>query len=218
MNRLFATLLSTLLVGVVPQHTLAETATRAAERAPERASDEDENAADRADELQLGSRRTAGRLLHRTPWRRWRRAASEAKAHRKLLWPVQGGRFVRGPGKVRRKRLRHIPHRGVDIAAAEGTSIQAANGGLVAYADDTIRGYGNFVMLVHGDGSVTAYAHCRVLYVEPGELVERGQIIAEVGNTGISRGPHLHFEYIVRGKARNPMRRFVGRHRPVPSA
>lgn len=178
-----------------------------------RAHIDNESSTERARRLGLGSRRTAGRLLHRLPRTRWKRAAPKLGGRRTLLWPVAGGKFVRGPGFVRKHR-KDLAHRGVDIAAPIGTPIQAANAGLVAYANDTVRGYGNFLMLVHADGSVTAYAHCEELFVEEGELVDRGQVVAEVGNTGISRGPHLHFEYIVRGKVRNPMKRFVGRRRP----
>jgi hypothetical protein len=61
-------------------------------------------------------------------------------------------------------------------------------------------------MLIHADGSVTSYAHCRALYVFAGQQVTRGQVVGEVGTTGLAHGPHLHFEVRRDGRVRNPMR------------
>jgi murein DD-endopeptidase MepM/ murein hydrolase activator NlpD len=126
-----------------------------------------------------------------------------------LLWPVEGGRLWRGFGNVRKGKRKKLPHDGIDIGAPDGTPIRAANDALVIYADNGIRGFGNLMVLAHADGTVTFYAHCTALYFFPGQVVERGQVIAEVGHTGIARGPHLHFEYRVRGRARDPHKKLV---------
>ncbi|PZU98374.1 MAG: metalloendopeptidase [Pseudanabaena sp.] len=85
-------------------------------------------------------------------------------------------------------------HKGVDFAAPTGTPIFASADGVVTEAGWTDGGYGNIVELRHEDGSVTLYAHTNRVYVSKGQVVSRGQAIAEVGSTGRSTGPHLHFE------------------------
>ncbi len=85
-------------------------------------------------------------------------------------------------------------HKGVDFAAPTGTPIFAAADGVVTDAGWTDGGYGNIVELRHDDGSVTLYAHANSVYVSKGQIVRRGTAIAEVGTTGRSTGPHLHFE------------------------
>jgi len=95
--------------------------------------------------------------------------------------------------------------RNVDIGAEEGTPIVAARGGLVVYSDNGMTGYGNVVMLLHEDDSSTFYAHCAKTNVFAGQIVERGQNIAEVGSTGFAERPHLHWEYRIRGWARDPV-------------
>lgn len=84
-------------------------------------------------------------------------------------------------------------HNGVDIGADAGTEICAADGGEVTYAGN-MSGYGKYIVIDHHNGYETAYAHCSDLLVEVGENVSRGQIIAHMGSTGNSSGPHLHFE------------------------
>ena len=97
-------------------------------------------------------------------------------------------------------------HKGVDFAAPTGTPIFASADGVVTDAGWTDGGYGNIVELRHSDGSVTLYAHTNKVYVSKGQLVNRGQAIAEVGTTGRSTGPHLHFEVQPDGKtAVDPM-------------
>lgn len=134
----------------------------------------------------------------------WAAHAPTENASTDLLWPVDGGRLWRGFGKVRKGKRKKLPHQGIDIGAPDGTPIRAVNDALVIYADNGVRGYGNLMVLVHADASVTFYAHCTSLYFFPGQTVTRGQVIAEVGHTGIARGSHLHFEYRVRGHARDP--------------
>lgn len=187
------------------------------ETAQERTSDTDVNWKATAKALELGTRRMASHLLTRSPSRAVR-AAAKGRGAKRLLWPVEGGNFVRGFGFVRKER-KELPHLGVDIAAREGTAIFAAADGIVGYADQGVKGYGNLAILVHGDGTVTSYAHCSVLHVEPGQTVKRGDVIADVGSTGISRGPHLHFEFRSRGRPRNPMTRFdrPAHEKPAPA-
>lgn len=97
-------------------------------------------------------------------------------------------------------------HKGVDFAAPTGTPIFAAADGIVTAAGWTDDGYGNIVELRHDDGSVTLYAHANSVYVSRGQTVQKGTAIAEVGTTGRSTGPHLHFEVQPDGKtAVDPM-------------
>jgi len=84
-------------------------------------------------------------------------------------------------------------HKGIDLAAPIGTNIYAAKSGTVAIAGYQ-SGTGNWIMIVHGNGIVTIYMHCSALYVSAGQYVSGGQVIAAVGNTGYSTGPHLHFQ------------------------
>lgn len=94
-------------------------------------------------------------------------------------------------------------HTGMDIGAAAGTKVLAANSGTVIKAGWN-NSYGNLVMIDHGGGIVTLYAHNSKLLVSTGDVVARGQEIALVGSTGVSTGPHIHFEVRVDGEYQNP--------------
>ncbi len=94
-------------------------------------------------------------------------------------------------------------HTGLDFPADPGTAIMAAAGGVVLSAGPHPQ-YGQLVELDHGNGLLTRYAHTSRMLVKQGDLVKRGQKIAEVGNTGRSTGPHLHFEVLVEGVQQNP--------------
>ena len=96
-------------------------------------------------------------------------------------------------------------HQGIDFSAPTGTDIQAAAGGVVI-TSEWHPGFGNLVEIDHGNNLVTRYAHSSKIIVKAGDLVKRGQKIAEVGSTGRSTGPHLHFEVLVNGEAQNPMK------------
>lgn len=85
-------------------------------------------------------------------------------------------------------------HQGIDIAAPVGTPILASAGGQVTLAGWNNGGYGNLIEIKHPDGSFTRYAHNSRLLVKAGDLVEQGQLIAMMGSTGRSTGPHCHFE------------------------
>lgn len=96
-------------------------------------------------------------------------------------------------------------HKGLDIGASKGTPIYAAASGTVTVSQYGYGGgYGNYIMISHGNGIQTLYGHCSELCVSVGEYVSQGQLIAKVGSTGISTGNHLHFEVRVNGVAQDP--------------
>lgn len=101
-------------------------------------------------------------------------------------------------------------HTGLDFPADVGTPIVAAAGGMVV-TTEVHPGYGNMVEVDHGNGLVTRYAHASKVLVKTGDLVKRGQAVAQVGNTGRSTGPHLHFEVLVDRVPQNPARFLAGR-------
>ena len=98
-------------------------------------------------------------------------------------------------------------HTGVDFGGSMGTPIYSAQDGIVIKAG-THSTYGNVVMIDHGGGIVTLYAHCSSINVSVGQVVKRGSMIATIGTTGRSTGPHLHFEVRVNGQHTNPMNYF----------
>lgn len=95
-------------------------------------------------------------------------------------------------------------HHGIDIGGDSGTEIYAALSGSVIFAG-TADGYGNYIKLKHDNGYETAYGHCKSLAVKEGQYVEKGQLIAYMGSTGNSTGPHLHFEVKINGEFVNPL-------------
>ena len=95
-------------------------------------------------------------------------------------------------------------HQGIDIAAEMGTPIVATADGVVTLAGWNAGGYGNMVDIDHGSGVSTRYGHASAVVVTPGQRVRRGQIIAYVGSTGHSTGPHLHYEVRLSGQPVNP--------------
>lgn len=99
-------------------------------------------------------------------------------------------------------------HNGTDIGASYGTDILAADGGVVAIAQRS-SSYGNYIVINHGNGTTTLYAHCSRLLVSVGDVVTQGQVIGYVGDTGIVTGPHLHFEVSVNGTRVNPLDYFT---------
>jgi murein DD-endopeptidase MepM/ murein hydrolase activator NlpD len=115
-----------------------------------------------------------------------------------FIWPVNGP-VVSGFG-MRWGRM----HEGIDIAASLGTPIHAAASGTVIHAG-WLGGYGNLVVVDHGDGLATAYAHASTILVAVGQQVSQGDTLSLVGSTGNSTGPHLHFEVRVNGSAVDPL-------------
>jgi murein DD-endopeptidase MepM/ murein hydrolase activator NlpD len=116
---------------------------------------------------------------------------------RAFIWPVEGTvASTFGPrGETH--------HDGVDIAAPAGTAVRAARSGRVLYSDE-LRGYGNLLIIDHGEGYATVYAHNRANRVATGDVVRQGETVAEVGESGESTQPSLHFEVRKDNFARNP--------------
>jgi murein DD-endopeptidase MepM/ murein hydrolase activator NlpD len=135
--------------------------------------------------------------------------AAAARDDVRFLWPVHGrilAGFGAGPGGSHND--------GINIAAPRGAPIEAADAGVVAYAGNELRGYGNLILVKHAHGWISAYAHCDVLLVRQGQKVARGQVIARVGSTGTVDAPQLHFELRHDSKPVDP-RDFLG---PPPTA
>ena len=131
-----------------------------------------------------------------------------------FVWPVEGAVTstfgMRGDAH----------HDGIDIAAPAGTPVRAARGGRVLYSDE-LRGYGNIVIIEHGDGYATVYAHNQDNTILVGTIVRQGDVIGEVGETGETSQPNLHFEVRKDNVARNPLyylppRRTASRGAPAP--
>ncbi|HXO83943.1 MAG TPA: M23 family metallopeptidase [Gemmatimonadales bacterium] len=97
------------------------------------------------------------------------------------------------------------PHEGIDLSAPMGMEIEAPAAGVITQVS-WVEGYGNMLTIDHGYGLVTRYAHCSKILVVRGQRVKRGQPIAKVGSTGLSTGPHLHYEVWVNGRPVNPMK------------
>jgi murein DD-endopeptidase MepM/ murein hydrolase activator NlpD len=115
-----------------------------------------------------------------------------------FIWPVAGGvASTFGPrGETH--------HDGIDIAAPVGAPVRAARSGRVLYSDE-LRGYGNLLIIDHGEGYATVYAHNRANRVASGAVVRQGDVVAEVGESGDSSEPNLHFEVRKDNVARNPI-------------
>lgn len=118
-----------------------------------------------------------------------------------LAWPVKSGRVSSKFGP-RWGRM----HKGLDIAGSVGTPVLAAAEGVVIFSDSTDGGYGNLVIIQHAGELVTVYAHNRRNVVDEGVAVRQGAKIAELGNTGKSTGPHLHFEVRFGRTAKDPLK------------
>lgn len=119
--------------------------------------------------------------------------------------PISGGRLTSGFGRRRAPKAgASTYHKGVDWATATGTPVYASSGGVVAKAGWG-RGYGYVVYINHPDGRQTRYGHLSRVLVSAGQSVSQGQRIALSGNTGVSTGPHLHFEILIGGSQVNPL-------------
>jgi murein DD-endopeptidase MepM/ murein hydrolase activator NlpD len=97
------------------------------------------------------------------------------------------------------------PHEGIDLTAPRGTNIYATADGMVIEAGYRAGGFGKKVLIDHGYGYHTLYGHCSEVLVEPGQKVKRGEVIAKVGSTGLSKSPHLHYEVHVNGRPVDPV-------------
>lgn len=121
--------------------------------------------------------------------------------HKKLnfIWPVEG-KIGDSFDELETER-----HMGIDISSPIGTPIKASSAGKVIYSGNTIKGYGNLIIIRHSEEFVTVYAHNQLNIVSEGEWVESGQIIGKVGKTGRATGPHLHFEIRKNNRAVDPL-------------
>lgn len=121
-----------------------------------------------------------------------------------FIWPVTGKITSPFGYRIHPVLKERKLHTGIDIAASSGTPVKAANAGTVIKAG-AAGSYGNMVMIDHGGGIVTLYAHNSRIAVSTGTQVQKGQVISYVGSTGRATGPHLHFEVRVNGDYKNPM-------------
>ena len=123
----------------------------------------------------------------------------------KFLWPVPGSHRItsRYGNRIHPVYKTKKFHTGIDIGAGYGLDIVASAEGKVTLAT-TNGGYGKCVIINHGSGISTLYAHCSSLLVAEGDIVKKGDVIAKVGSTGVSTGPHLHFEVRINGATTNP--------------
>jgi len=121
-----------------------------------------------------------------------------------MQWPAPGRLTSRFGNRVHPIYGDVRLHAGIDIGAPDGTPIVAADDGIVIVAGSS-GGYGNLVVIAHGEGLSTAYAHQSSMAVSSGQSVRRGQVIGYVGNTGASTGNHLHFEVRRNGEPVDPL-------------
>jgi murein DD-endopeptidase MepM/ murein hydrolase activator NlpD len=117
------------------------------------------------------------------------KTAEPSGAMPSFRWPVRG-RVIAGFGS----KPNGTQNDGINLAVPEGTPIKAADDGVVAYAGNELKGYGNLVLIRHSNGFVSAYAHASELLVKRGDTIKRGQVIAHAGQTGNVTSPQLHFE------------------------
>lgn len=124
----------------------------------------------------------------------------------KMMFPTPGYTRITSPfgNRLHPVYKTYKMHTGIDIAAPSGANIVAALDGTVIYAD-WFGGYGKVIMVDHGGGIVTLYAHCSTLVAKSGQKVTKGQTVAKVGSTGVSTGAHLHFEVRQNGKYVDPV-------------
>jgi murein DD-endopeptidase MepM/ murein hydrolase activator NlpD len=136
-------------------------------------------------------------------------ATGAARGGGSFVWPVRGHiveGYGPGPGGTRND--------GINIAAPRGAPVQAVDAGVVAYAGNELRGYGNLLLIKHPGGWISAYAHCEAILVKPGQKIARGEVIARVGSSGNVGTPQLHFE-LRRGNKPVDPRAYLA---PLPSA
>ncbi|MEA1962029.1 MAG: M23 family metallopeptidase [Bacillota bacterium] len=131
----------------------------------------------------------------------------EEQAIEALMVPVANGKISSPYGyRVHPITMERKLHSGIDYAQKAGADIVAANGGKVIATQDDLgnNGYGNYLIIVHNDGTACLYAHCSTLIADTGDWVNKGDKIAEIGRTGNATGPHCHFEFRINGKAVDP--------------
>ena len=128
------------------------------------------------------------------------KAAEATGSLETFRWPVRGRIIAAYGAKTNGK-----SNDGINVAVPEGTPVKAAEDGVVAYAGNELKGYGNLVLVRHSNGYVTAYAHASQLMVKRGQSIKRGQVIAKSGQTGDASSPQLHFEIRRQGRPVDPL-------------
>jgi murein DD-endopeptidase MepM/ murein hydrolase activator NlpD len=151
----------------------------------------------------------SGKTVAAVPAAKTERPAVSAQNGGIFLWPVHG-RVLAGYGSG----PDGTHNDGINIAAPRGAPVEAVDAGVVAYAGNELRGYGNLLLVKHPNGWISAYAHCDQVLVKRGDKVSRGQVIARVGSTGNVSEPQLHFELRRGNRAVDP-REFLS---PQPTA
>lgn len=125
------------------------------------------------------------------------------------LFPIKKGEYTEisrnfGQKSIHPVSKEEIVHNGIDIKAKLGTDVMATAGGKVIKAGWEDKGYGNLIVIDHGDNYQSLYAHLNDVNVKIGDLISKGQVIGHVGSSGLSTGPHLHFEISLKGDKVNP--------------
>ena len=118
--------------------------------------------------------------------------------------PVDGPFWVSSKFGMRKFRGVTRMHKGIDLAVEMNTHIVASSAGYVCKIGNDAKGYGKYIILCHGEGTGTRYAHLSKIIVALGEIVKKGEHIAGSGNSGNSTGPHLHFEIIIHDEVVDP--------------
>jgi murein DD-endopeptidase MepM/ murein hydrolase activator NlpD len=132
-------------------------------------------------------------------------AAEPVGAAPSFRWPVRGRVITAFGAKTNGQQ-----NDGINLAVPEGTAVRAAEDGVVAYAGNELKGYGNLILVRHANGFVTAYAHASEISVKRGDQVRRGQVIAKSGQTGSVTSPQLHFEIRKGSSPVDPMQHLPG--------
>lgn len=160
-----------------------------------------EKAFDEAEKAMDAARASLQRLLSNS--------SSSTYVGGEFRWPTKATRIT-SPYGTRKDPItkKTSMHTGIDIGAGMGSEIYAANSGTVIVAGWSSKGYGNYVVVDHGGGKSTLYAHMSKIKTSKGAKVAKGDVIGLVGSTGYSTGPHLHFEILINGKHTNPMNYF----------
>lgn len=166
-----------------------------------------------------GKTHTAIHYVQKNGEEGWFSAEGAASKRPFLRSPLK---FSRVTSRFNRKRYHPVlkktrPHLGVDYGASRGTPIRTIGAGVVKFAGRK-GGYGNFITIDHSGPYVTQYAHLHKIKVRKGQRVKQGQIIGTVGSTGMSTGPHLHFEFLVRGRHVDPTKVDVPTVEPLPKS